>query len=1246
MLKSIVTGVILLLLPFVSISQIYMEMAMDSSMTYEAIVEEAERFFDKMGKGSHTGYKSFKRWEYWMKRCLDSNGKMIGGAMVDDRYQQFMATQSEFQPALTSTSWAPHGPVQARTTSGWSSHIGRVTSMAIDSKNMDHIIVGTPSGGIWKTLDGGQSWNPISDKESVLKIYSLEISPHDSNHYYAGTWGGGIIQSTDGGENWFGSNGIFGNARIIAVRVSEDNPQHIMAINEGGNIFKSFNGGAFWNNRLSSSTTLYDIEYKPDDPNVIYVSGQGRVYISHDAGTSFSELPGPWTQSGLLFNPIMLAVTEQDPEYLYVLEADNGGFGAVYLSVDGGASFETRSHNFQGGNNILGYVKGVRGGQAPRDMDIAVNPENKNEVHVGGIMSYRSVDSGSTWVQTSHWLRSDPLPFIHADIDMILYEKGRVFFCTDGGLFTSDNSAITFTDRTTGLNIRQFYRLDVEPDSTGKHIIVAGSQDNGVGKFVESEGWLDFIGADGMEPIIEKSNTDIIFGTTQYGNIYKTITGGERLSGGVRQSPGVGAFVTPLQKDPFEPLTMYQGKQQMYKSTDGSATWSKISDFQMTYPKDTFMQEIAVAPLDGDVIIAGFEKQIFRTENGGSTWTDVTPSISLLNVNYIHVHPNDPKRFSVCISGNGERVWETRDGGVSWVSLHSNLPDIATECVIYEAGPNDGMYVSMDVGIYYRDKNMSEWMIITDELPNVKVTELEIQDCTLYACTYGRGLWSTGLLDQSEMYADLDGDGYGDSNTGVVYCLAPEGYVSEGGDCNDEDSTIHPNAPEVCDGIDNDCDGQIETGMAIQFYYLDADGDGYGDASDSYEGCEQVQGYVTNADDCNDADQTVHPDAQEICDGIDNNCDGTIDEGLLQTRYYADADGDGYGDASNSYEGCEQVQGYVTNADDCNDSDQTVHPNAQEICDDIDNNCDGTVDEGFVQVRYYVDADGDGYGEASDSYVGCVQRPGYVLNRDDCDDEDSSINPDAQEVCDGIDNNCNSAVDEGLPQIRYYADVDNDGYGDEDNSYEGCEQFQGYVMVSGDCDDNDSSISPEAEEACDLIDNNCNGTIDEGCEVEYEDCDGNYLVIRFITQSQYHANTQISSNAKVSNAQIFKSGEEIILLPDFEVVSGAEFQAIIEPCTFGAQSPLTDNIKEFVFLKEAIQNYFDTDKEVVFYIQNEDGNRIIDSEGRIEDLEIIEGLRNLQAGEYKLTTMQGDLLFESGFSVNPYRKANGKTLRE
>jgi len=344
----------------------------------------------------------------------------------------------------------------------------------------------------------------------------------------------------------------------------------------------------------------------------------------------------------------------------------------------------------------------------------------------------------------------------------------------------------------------------------------------------------------------------------------------------------------------------------------------------------------------------------------------------------------------------------------------------------------------------------------------------------------------------STWYRDADGDGYGTSSTSTQACSQPSGYVSNSTDCNDNSSSINPGASESCNSIDDNCNGQVDEGSIGTTWYRDADGDGYGSSSTSTRSCSQPSGYVSNASDCNDSSAAINPAATETCNSIDDNCNGQIDEGSIGSTWYRDADRDGYGSSSTTTLSCSQPSGYVANSTDCNDSSAAISPAASEVCDSIDNNCNGQVDEGNIGSTWYRDSDGDGYGTSSTSTRSCSQPSGYVANSTDCNDSSSSINPGATETCNSIDDNCNGQVDEGSIGTTWYRDADGDGYGSSSTSTRSCSQPSGYVSNSTDCNDSSAAISPAATEVCDGVDNNCNGQTDEGSigTTWYRDADG------------------------------------------------------------------------------------------------------------------------------------------------------------
>ena len=359
-----------------------------------------------------------------------------------------------------------------------------------------------------------------------------------------------------------------------------------------------------------------------------------------------------------------------------------------------------------------------------------------------------------------------------------------------------------------------------------------------------------------------------------------------------------------------------------------------------------------------------------------------------------------------------------------------------------------------------------------------------------------------GATDAPTWYADTDGDGWGRESVSILACEAPEGFVAAWGDCNDHSVLALPGGAEVCDGLDNDCDGTVdgEDSVDATVFYEDADGDGFGNLSAPASMCELADGYSLDSTDCDDTEALKSPGATEVCDDLDNDCDGTTDEDDAAdvVTWYQDEDGDGYGQTGSTHVSCTAPEGFVATMGDCDDVSAAINPGATEVCDEIDNDCNGTTDGGESEdaLVWYMDADGDGFGLATSSALDCVQPAGYVADSTDCNDSSAAAHPEMDEVCDDLDNDCDGEVDENsaVDAPTWYRDLDGDGYGDSTRTYVQCLVPPMHVDNGLDCNDYVAgSPTMDTDGDCDgiLTVDDCDDGDDTSTAIaEDGDCDG------------------------------------------------------------------------------------------------------------------------------------------------------------
>lgn len=763
-------------------SQQWVKAQRESGNIYDAIeMFEVDQEGNVYQKGQ--GIKQFERWRNFWEPRLFPSGEF--SQISSDYYTDFFSSKQNLNSAKDGSDWQPLG-LDSWETNSYGPGNGRINCIHPDPNNDGVIYIGTPSGGLWRSEDSGASWEPLTDHLPTLGVSAIAVDHSNSNTIYIATgdcdgqdtYGIGVLKSTDNGETW--------NTTGLSLDLGENIKSHRMlqhpvdanllfaATSDG--LYKTNNAGLTWIKVLSG--IIYDIEFKPGDPSIVYAC-KDRFYKSTDSGDSFSPLNGQLPNSSQI-ERISIAVTDAEPDYVYCLVADDvySAFMGLYRSMDSGETFELRSDS---PNILSSNLDGNSlGGQAWYDMEIAVSNENADQVITGGVNLWESSNGGQSWSINSHWLYEQGMipNYVHADIHHLEYEGDLLYCGSDGGIFRSNNDGDDFDDLSAGLEISQFYRFDVN-DNDGS-MVIGGTQDNGT-NLLEDDSWTHVLGADGMKAIIDPENSDIMYACTQWGSIHKSTNGGDSFdwsSSGINEN---GAWVTPYIMSPINNDVLFAGYENVWRSNDGADSWSPISS-----NINQQLRSIAMGMSDPNTIYSASYTDIHRTTNGGSDWDNVSDGLPSASISFIAVHPIDAQKVWVTFSGFSEyeKVYFSEDGGDNWINISDNLPNIPVNCISLDHQNDNGLYIGTDVGIYYTNDDLAHWEPFVNGLPNVIVNEIEVhwESGSVFCATFGRGIWTSPQWTAS-------------NDTPYAHFDQSRAYLCEGESMNFSDMSVG-NTPE------------------------------------------------------------------------------------------------------------------------------------------------------------------------------------------------------------------------------------------------------------------------------------------------------------------------------------------------------------------------------------------------------------------------------------------------------------------
>ncbi|MFA6128983.1 MAG: T9SS type A sorting domain-containing protein [Bacteroidales bacterium] len=745
------------------------------------------------------GWKAYGRFMEFNRSRLNPDGNPADASVFESEVVKIQAEKQNMARMKSGNGWSPVGPdrrppsVETYTSHG----MGRINCITFHPTNPLIYWIGVAQGGVWKTTDGGNTYMPLTDDLPILRISDIAVNPKNPDNIFISVcdyayigvalntdsrkrhthYGLGVYRTDDGGITWQPTGLTFNEAELDATLIRRVlfHPTQAGTLIAAGvsGIFKSADDGATW--RKVNADVIWDFEQDFNNGSVVYATtgtirsfggSYAKLLKSTDFGETWVQKTTNWP-ADLSIGRTEIGLTPQNSNCVYILAANpQGSFYGLYRSNDAGETWMARNTAAANGVNILDNSQGWY------DLAILVDPKNKERLYVGGLNMNASSDGGVTWQAVSSWVFSDANFTLHADQHQYKYNSvdHKYYACHDGGVTRTDtiipgtlaggNWATTWEERSNGMIITSFYRIGLCEMFPG--YVVGGAQDNS--SFYNRNGdWINFIGGDGMDCMINPDNPDIVYGSSQYGSLVRSDNGGSNFRS-IRPNVGSekGEWTTPMIQDVNNPEIIFVGYGNVYKSVNKGNTYTKISNFRTVagYNSPAEITAMVMYPQNNKTLYAASrirydyptKTKLWATQDGGVRWMNIIEGIpDSLYITSLAVNGSDSLDLWVTFGGflPGQKVYRTKDGGVTWGNMSLDLPNIPVNSVVHQEGyGNDVVYIGTDAGVYYYTEETGKWNLYSNLLPNVIISELEIHYPTkkLYAGTFGRGIWITDLV--------------------------------------------------------------------------------------------------------------------------------------------------------------------------------------------------------------------------------------------------------------------------------------------------------------------------------------------------------------------------------------------------------------------------------------------------------------------------------------------------------------------